>query len=556
MATRKLSFPFAIFASLRSSNPQRPSSLASWAFGVSRAVLESWASPHFSIFPMWLVCQIGAREHYGIARALHRTGQLGALVTDFWVPPGSMAGHLPGAQRLADRYHPDLASAPVHAPNLRMFAFELLARLCKRRGWERVLARNALFQREALKILADIRPPTSDLRHPPPDITLFSYSYAALELFRYAKQRGWKTVLGQIDPGPGEDAIVRRLRARYPEWVGPNEQSPPDVYWDHWREECALADRIVVNSAWSRALLIEAGIEAAKIEVVALAVEEEGGRGRESEVGGQKSEVRGQNAEPSGANRSAAEIAELEPTSLARGKWTGANATCPVRGLAGGRDQRALANAEQTGEAQSGMAAGNSDPAGHSELTSDLRPLISGPPSSLISDLRSPTSDLRPLRVLWLGQVNVRKGIQDLVAAVRMLVDAPVRIDVVGPHGPLPPGLPDNMVFHGAVARSEAGGWYEQADVFVLPTYSDGFALTQLEAMAQGVPVIATPCCGEVVEDGVNGWLVPAGDPQALAERIRQIARNPQCLAPMRDAAQQTAARFGLDRMVAALVAW
>ena len=131
---------------------------------------------------MWLVCQIGAREHYGIARGLQRAGQLGALVTDFWVPPGSPMGRMPGAQRLTDRFDPDLAGAPVHAPNLRMLGFELLARLRKRHGWERMMARNALFQREALKFLADLsepseappapRPPTPAPRLPAPDSRL------------------------------------------------------------------------------------------------------------------------------------------------------------------------------------------------------------------------------------------------------------------------------------------------------------------------------------------------------------------------------------------------
>ena len=142
----------------------------------------------------------------------------------------------------------------------------------------------------------------------------------------------------------------------------------------------------------------------------------------------------------------------------------------------------------------------------------------------------------------------------ELSAGRAVLAPSPVRIDVVGPHGPLPAGLPDNLVFHGAVPRSEAGGWYDQADVFVLPTHSDGFALTQLEAMAHGLPVIATACCGEVVEDGVNGWLVPPGDPQALAARIRWITENPESIEPMRQAAMLSAAKFGIERMVNALL--
>jgi glycosyltransferase involved in cell wall biosynthesis len=393
---------------------------------------------------MWFVCQIGAREHYAIPRALHSEGELSALITDFWIPPGSTVGRLPGARRLADRYHPDLHDVRVDAPNLRMLAFEATARFRKAPTWDHIIARNELFQRQALRFLKKIPPPAAPGESP----RVFSYSYAALEIFREAKRRGWRTVLGQIDPGPGEDALVRKLRQENPAWAGAAEASPPPGYWDRWREECELADRIVVNSPWSRDLLLREGIAASKLEIIPLALD-------------------------------ATAISAASPS--------------PPR-----------------------------DPA-------------------------------VPLRFLFLGQAIVRKGIHDLVAAARLLGEGPWRIEVVGPHGPLPVDLPSNLHFHGPVPRSEAAACYARSDVFLLPTHSDGFALTQLEAMAQGLPVIATPCCGEVVADGVNGWVVPAGDPAALAERIRQISRHPAGLAAMSQAARHTAATFTIDSIARAL---
>jgi glycosyltransferase involved in cell wall biosynthesis len=56
-----------------------------------------------------------------------------------------------------------------------------------------------------------------------------------------------------------------------------------------------------------------------------------------------------------------------------------------------------------------------------------------------------------------------------------------------------------------------------------LPTISDGFAITQLEAMAHGLPVITTPNCGQVVTDGVDGFIVPVRDSQALADAIARL---------------------------------
>ena len=99
-----------------------------------------------------------------------------------------------------------------------------------------------------------------------------SYSYTALEPFRYAKANGWKTLLVQIDPGPEEERIVAEEAARVPELAADWQAAPPE-YWDFWREECKLADRIVVNSEWSREGLVRGGVPAEKISVIPLAYE-------------------------------------------------------------------------------------------------------------------------------------------------------------------------------------------------------------------------------------------------------------------------------------------
>jgi glycosyltransferase involved in cell wall biosynthesis len=64
------------------------------------------------------------------------------------------------------------------------------------------------------------------------------------------------------------------------------------------------------------------------------------------------------------------------------------------------------------------------------------------------------------------------------------------------------------------------------ADVFVFPTLADSFAMTHLEALACGLPVITTRNCGSVVRDGVDGFVVPIRDPAALAERIQQLLED------------------------------
>lgn len=164
-----------------------------------------------------------------------------------------------------------------------------------------------------------------------------------------------------------------------------------------------------------------------------------------------------------------------------------------------------------------------------------------------VSDFR--VSALSPLRVLWLGQVNVRKGIHYLMEAARLLEREKVQFDVVGPIGILPTAVataPRNMTFHGSVSRDRAAEWYRQADVFVLPTLSDGFALTQLEALAHGVPVISTPNCGRVVESGKTGFVVPPRDSPALAEAILRFIRNPDLAQRMAPACRETVIPYSI----------
>jgi glycosyltransferase involved in cell wall biosynthesis len=76
---------------------------------------------------------------------------------------------------------------------------------------------------------------------------------------------------------------------------------------------------------------------------------------------------------------------------------------------------------------------------------------------------------------------------------------------------------------------------------------SDGFAITQLEAMAHGCPVIATPNCGRVVTPEEDGLLVPPRDPEALAKAVLRCAQEQDLLSAMSRRAQHTAQRFTLD---------
>jgi glycosyltransferase involved in cell wall biosynthesis len=124
-----------------------------------------------------------------------------------------------------------------------------------------------------------------------------------------------------------------------------------------------------------------------------------------------------------------------------------------------------------------------------------------------------------------------------LFDAIRMLRNEPVDFTFAGPVGVRITdeisGLP-NVRFLGPVDKGTAEALYRESDVFLFPTLSDGFGLTQLEALGHGLPVIASTHCGRVVEDRVSGLVLPEVTPKAIADAIMQLVRDPDLLATLK----------------------
>jgi len=380
----------------------------------------------------WICCQLGAREHYAVPRALELSGLLGEFITDLWIRPGTMMHAW--RKTLNGRFHPGLASARVTAPNIAALTFELKAYATGANGWKLISRRNDWFQQRALDHLQ--KQSANGTR------TVFAYSYAAERIFKFARERGWKTILGQIDAGPAEKRIVPALHERQ------NGCKPaPEEYWNRWRIECTLADQIVVNSAWSRDALLEEGVPSEKIRVVPVAYE-----------------------------------APPESTSFQH----------------------------------------------HYPLRFTVE---------------------RPLRVLFLGQINLGKGVGPLLDAVKLLAREHIEFWFVGPAQVT---LPAGVRWFGVVPRVDVDKFYKDADVFIFPTLSDGFGLTQLEAQAWKLPVIASRNCGEVVRDGVNGVVLEEVTGEAIAEVLRSFLRSPDTLRAM-SARSGVDERFSLTTLAASL---
>ena len=378
----------------------------------------------------WICCQLGQREDYLAPRALREHGQAAHLVTEAWMPPGlsaaTLGSLLPG---LRSRYHPDLAGVPVRHATMRYLAFEARQRLQGREGWDLTLRRNDWFKDFSARALDGLHRELD----PAQPVTLLSYSYTALSAFRLAKRLGWTCILCQMDCGIEHERIGRDLAAKYP-WLPESHVAPPARYWEEWREECALADRIVVNSAWASKCLAAAGVAEAKLRVIPLP--------------------------------------ELSSSAAAH-----ARRSYPPRFDAA-----------------------------------------------------------RPLRVLFVGQVGLTKGIAALLEASALLEKEPVEFHIVGP---LRVQVPErflrapNLRWIGRVAHDRVREYYRDADVFLFPSMCDGFGIVQSEAVAEGLPVIASRFCGDVVADGVNGIRLDPVDGPSIAAALRELSLHPERLEQM-----------------------
>lgn len=162
------------------------------------------------------------------------------------------------------------------------------------------------------------------------------------------------------------------------------------------------------------------------------------------------------------------------------------------------------------------------------------------------------------MRVLWMGTVGLRKGIQYLIQAANRLQNQEIEFIVAGAldiTSYARSQAPPKMEFLGRVHRDRVDALYRSSDVFVFPTLSDGFGIVQLEAMARGLPVITTPNCGRVVTHGEDGYVVEPRSVDDLTEAILALYEEPHLREEMGNQAQQTVRSYSLDTYSRRLVA-
>jgi alpha-maltose-1-phosphate synthase len=165
-----------------------------------------------------------------------------------------------------------------------------------------------------------------------------------------------------------------------------------------------------------------------------------------------------------------------------------------------------------------------------------------------ISAPRQQTSPDQPLRVVYVGSLTQRKGIAYLFEAVEKAGKA-VTLTIIGRKVGQSQALDRKCEEHrwlSSLPHSEILAEMRQHDVFVFPSLFEGLALVTGEAISQGLPVITTPNSGgtDILRDGVDGFIVPIRDPEAITQRLLELHGDRVLLKQMSDSARERAAQL------------
>ena len=176
-----------------------------------------------------------------------------------------------------------------------------------------------------------------------------------------------------------------------------------------------------------------------------------------------------------------------------------------------------------------------------------------------------------PIKVLYVGRMEYRKGIDVLLAAIPIVLaqNNNVTFELTGAdtddtyqngfRAMHSADVNSKVRFRGVLAMDEINAAYAACDIFVAPSRYESFGLIYIEAMSYGKPVIGCNVGGvpEIIEDNKNGLLANVGNAQSLAEKLLYLINNPEQRQQMAEAARQTVEeKFTAEKLAAKSVAY
>ncbi|MGV2989288.1 glycosyltransferase family 4 protein [Vibrio sp. E150_011] len=359
------------------------------------------------VYDTWHVCQKDRRENYSIPTMMNQLSILSSLSTNLWFSDSTLIERsIKNIPKFSKYYREELSDVNVLSRNCNSIIMKYIVKHQGKNRFDRWISEGRDFSSWSV----------SNLQHNVNDKSAtFGYTCESLELMKFNKEVGAYSVLGQVDPGlEWYDVLHSELEVRGA-LKDHKHLVPNDSFIERIREEWTLADKIIVNSLYSKESLIKHGVNDKKINIVPLT--------------------------------------------------------------------------------------------------------FSGSSTSIPKTL----SKSKVIKALFVGNISFAKGFYYFGEASKMLDCSAFEFYAAG-------SLDINIDFYkkqnwnvnllGHLSHEELNKLYERCDVLVFPTLSEGFGMVQLEAMSKGLPVIATKCCGEVVQNGTNGYQIQSRNEDAIVEAL------------------------------------
>jgi glycosyltransferase involved in cell wall biosynthesis len=162
------------------------------------------------------------------------------------------------------------------------------------------------------------------------------------------------------------------------------------------------------------------------------------------------------------------------------------------------------------------------------------------------SPVSAARSKAEPFQILFVGEIGLRKGVLYLLQAWEKLKLPDAELILIGSVADIEERLAQSKAkfrILTVLPQAELVSYYQNASVFVFPSLIEGSARVIQEAMASGLPIITTPNSGSIVQDGVEGFVVPIRDPEAISARILELYNHPAKRREMGLAARAAAVR-------------